>query len=278
MSDVWFITGASRGLGTEITKAALARGYQVVATGRDATSVERVFGRSEAVLALPLDVTVPEQAEAAAKSAIERFGRIDVLVNNAGYAILGALEELSLAEISEQFATNVFGLASVTRAVLPYMRKQRSGHIFNISSSAGIRGAAGASAYCATKFAVEGLSESLAQEVSDFGIRVTIVEPGPFRTQFFSSGSIKSAATVIDDYQRGPVGALRDQSPKAHGQQPGDPVKLADALITLAQYDAPPLRLVAGTDAVRVMQQTLDARRRELDEHMALSVAMMISE
>lgn len=278
MRDVWFITGASRGLGAEIARAALADGCRVVATGRDAGAVEQVLGHAEAILTLPLDVTIPEQAEAAAHAAFARFGRIDVLVNNAGYAILGALEELSPGEIAAQFATNVFGLASVTRSILPYMRRQRSGHIFNISSSAGIRGNAGASAYCASKFAVEGLSESLAQEVADFGIKVTIVEPGPFRTEFFSSDSIRTASRVIDDYTQGPAGVIRNQAPKSDGLQSGDPVKLAHALITLARHDRPPLRFVAGVDAVRAMEQTLQARHRELMEYIDLSKAMMIAD
>src|SRR4051794_9413226 len=178
MSKTWFVTGAARGIGASIVRAALAAGDRVVATGRDPEAIAASFGRAEAVLALRLDVTGRQEVEAAVAAALERFGRIDVLVNNAGYGHFGMFEESTPEEAERQFATNVFGLFDLTRAVLPAMRRQRAGHVVNISSVAGIRGGPGGSLYCASKHAVEGFSESLAHEVSPFGIRITLVEPG----------------------------------------------------------------------------------------------------
>ncbi|AKJ01311.1 NADP-dependent 3-hydroxy acid dehydrogenase YdfG [Archangium gephyra] len=273
MSKVWFITGATRGLGAELARAALAAGHTVVATGRKPEALERALGTSERLLAVPLDVTAPGQPEAAVKAALARFGRIDVLVNNAGYGLVGALEETSADELSQQFATNVLGLAAVTRAVLPTMRAQRSGHIFNMSSAAGLAGFPGASAYCASKFAVEGLSESLSHEVAPLGIKVTLVEPGYFRTEFLTDGSAVFAQKVIADYDA-TAGEMRRGSRAMNGNQAGDPRKLAQALLTLSAATHPPLRFNAGTDSVALLEQLLTTRREELGRWRDLSLSL----
>ncbi|MFL6677839.1 MAG: SDR family NAD(P)-dependent oxidoreductase, partial [Burkholderiaceae bacterium] len=201
MSKTWFITGATRGLGADIAAAALKAGDRVVATGRQRAAVsDRLGPDTDRLLSLSLDVGDAAQAQAAVAAAVERFGAIDVLVNNAGYGHIGFFEESTAADVEAQFATNVFGLLNVTRAALPAMRAARRGHVFNLSSTAGIRGIAAGSLYCATKFAVEGFSESLAHELAPFGIHVTIVEPGPFRTDFLTPESLKFAATEVADY------------------------------------------------------------------------------
>ncbi|HEX5342291.1 MAG TPA: SDR family NAD(P)-dependent oxidoreductase, partial [Duganella sp.] len=202
------------------------------------------------------------------------FGAIDVLVNNAGYGLVGALEEYSDAELVSQFNTNVFGVAYVTRAVLPHMRQRRSGHIFNISSAAGVAGFAGASAYSASKFALEGMSEGLAQEVAPLGIKLTIVEPGYFRTEFLTAGSVTFAERVIDDYDA-TVGVARRGALEMNGKQGGDPDKLAQALLRLALAKEPPLRFSAGADSVGLLEQTLQSKAKELASwrELALSLA-----
>jgi NAD(P)-dependent dehydrogenase (short-subunit alcohol dehydrogenase family) len=270
MSKVWMITGASRGIGAEIARAALAAGDKVVATGRNPGSVAEALGSSDRLLALGLDVTMEEQAREAARAAIDKFGCIDVLVNNAGYALLGALEECSAEEVEAQFRTNVFGLLHVTRAVLPAMRARRSGHIFNISSLAGFHGDPGASSYCGTKFAVEGLSESLAREVAPLGIHVTIVEPGYFRTDFLSGASVNHAARTIDDYDQ-TAGKARRATAEVDGKQANDPKKLAQAFVTLANAEKPPLRFTAGADAVELLEKNLARKKLQLDQWRALS-------
>jgi NAD(P)-dependent dehydrogenase (short-subunit alcohol dehydrogenase family) len=273
MSKVWFITGASRGIGAAIAAAALAGGDKVVATARKLDAIERAFGASERLLPLTLDVTDHEQSFDAVKSAVGRFGRVDVLVNSAGYGLIGAVEECSSAELAQQFATNVLGLAAVTRAVLPTMRSQRSGHIFNMSSAAGIVGFPGASGYCSSKFAVEGLTESLAQEVEPLGIKVTMVEPGYMRTEFLESRSAVYAEKIIDDYD-GTAGAMRRGSRAVSLKQPGDPRKLAQAFITLAAAEEPPLRFVAGADSVNFLEHTLAVKRAELEKWRSMSVSL----
>ena len=197
---VWMITGAARGIGARITEAALARGEAVVATSRDAASLQKRFPESDALLALPLDVTDEAQAAAAVQSALARFGRIDVLVNNAGYGLLGAVEEATADEVRRLYDTNVFGLLNVTRAVLPAMRARRSGHVINISSLGGYQSGPGFGVYCSTKFAVEGLSEALHGELAPLGIHVTVVEPGYFRTDFLDSNSLAVSPRILDDY------------------------------------------------------------------------------
>jgi len=275
MSKTWFITGATRGIGFEIVKAALARGDKVVATGRDlARTAQALAGlpaaQADRLLATALDVSVATQAQAAADAAMERFGRIDVLVNNAGYGQLGLFEELEAAEIERQFATNVFGLMHVTRAVLPVMRRQRAGHVFNLSSIGGVQGFNGASVYCASKFAVEGYSESLALEVAAFGIGVTIVEPGFFRTDFLDDRSVRYGSIQLEDYA--PASAeLQDTYSAYSHRQAGDPTKLAAALVRLAHKGQPPLHFAAGSDAVSGILSSLDARRAEIEQWRALS-------
>lgn len=264
MSKVWFITGASRGIGLEIARAALAAGDKVVATARTPANIMALFeGGQERLLALSLDVTAPEQAPAAVKAALEAFGRIDVLVNNAGYGQLGMFEESSSAEIEKQYRVNLFGTMDVTRAVLPIMRSQRSGHIFNITSIGGLRGGAGGSLYCSTKFALEGLSESLAAELESFGIHVTAVEPGFFRTDFLDSSSVRYADASIADYAEASEKLRTFYDARSH-QQAGDPKKLAEALVQLAAHEQPPLHFLAGTDAVAVMEARIERDQTEL--------------
>jgi len=273
MSKVWFITGASRGIGAEITRAALASGDRVVATGRSRAQIEKTFaGHPTSVLALELDVTDEALAHRAVDATIARFGRIDVLVNNAGYGQLGAFEENGTGEIEQQYATNVFGLFHVTRAVLPVMRKQRGGHIFNLSSMAGVLGFASASIYCSTKFAIEGFSESLALEVAQFGIKITIVEPGFFRTDFLDKSSIRYGAKVVEDYVPFSTELKATFDSYSH-KQAGDPAKLGQAMVQLANVENPPLRYAAGSDSAGRIGEKLRAMQSEIDQWRALSVS-----
>jgi NAD(P)-dependent dehydrogenase (short-subunit alcohol dehydrogenase family) len=243
---VWLVTGCSTGFGRELARILIGRGYRVVATARDPGAVaDLVALNPKNALALRLDVSKPADAEGAADAAIGRFGRIDVLVNNAGYGYLAAIEEGEDDEIRAVFETNVFGLAAVTRAVLPGMRAQKSGAIVNISSQGGFIGFPGSGYYAATKFAVEGLSESLSKEVAPFGIRVLIVEPGPFRTDW-AGRSLKTPKRAIEAYEETAVGRRR-QIHSYSGQQPGDPVRGAEAIIATVESPNPPLRLPLGS-------------------------------
>jgi NAD(P)-dependent dehydrogenase (short-subunit alcohol dehydrogenase family) len=250
---VWFITGASRGFGALIAEAALAAGDAVVATARTPSTVTERLGSHERLLATRLDVTNEAEAHQAAGEAVKKFGRIDILVNNAGYGLLGAVEEASDAEARKLFGTNVFGLLNVTRAVLPHMRRQRSGHIINLSSVGGYTGYPGWGVYGATKFAVEGISEALAAEVAPLGIKVTVVEPGFFRTDFLDDTSLSRTAQQIEDY-RETVGKTRAHAADVNHGQRGDPAKLAKAFIALANAPKPPLRLPLGSDTVERIQ------------------------
>ena len=273
MSKTWFITGASRGLGVDIAKAALRAGDRVVATGRQRSQVADSLGPdNDRLLTLALDVTDAGQAHTAVSEAVARFGGIDVLVNNAGYGQLGYFEETTPDDVEAQFATNVFGLFNVTRAALPVMRAARSGRIFNLSSSAGFRGVETGSLYCASKFAVEGFSESLALELAPFGIQVTIIEPGPFRTDFLTPASIRFGARAIPDYEERRA-ALRATFEQRNGKQPGDPVKLADAMVQLADEAAPPLRFTAGAIAVNTFAAKLETMQAELEKWRAPGLA-----
>ncbi|WP_321954301.1 oxidoreductase [Paraburkholderia bannensis] len=246
---VWFITGASRGIGALIAEAALADGNAVVAAGRNARAIVERLGDSPALLPVALDVTDEAQAKAAVQAAIDKFGRIDVLVNNAGFGLLGAIEESADKDVRRMYDTNVFGLLNVTRAVLPTLRAHRSGHVINISSVGGYRAAAGFGAYSSTKFAVEGITEALHAELKPLGIHATVVEPGYFRTDFLDASSLVVAENVIDDYDE-TSGAVRRRAVQINHNQPGDPKKLAAAMITLVDASNPPLRLPLGTDTL----------------------------
>lgn len=272
MSRIWFVTGAGRGIGAHIAAAALATGDRVVATGRNLEALEsRYASYGERVLCVPLDTAREADSATAVAAALDRFGRIDVLVNNAGYGQLGVFEEIAAADVVRQFETNVFGLMHVTRAALPVMRRQRSGHVINLASVGGFMGFAGSAVYCAAKFAVEGFSESLALEVQPFGIHVTIVEPGFFRTDFLDTSSVRYGALAVDDYRRDmPDGRTYESY---NGRQPGDPARLGQAIVQLAGMAKPPLHFVAGTDALGMLDGALQRRRLELDAHRALSAS-----
>ena len=249
----WFITGASRGFGLRVARHALARGQKVVATARNAEVARTALGSHERLLALSLDVTEEDQAQAAALAAVERFGGIDILLNNAGFGLLGAVEEASADEVERLYRTNVFGLLNVTRAVLPHMRARRSGRILNISSIGGYRGAAGFGVYASTKFAVEGLSEALHAELAPLGIFVTVVEPGYFRTDFLDASSLSVSPTSIADYN-GTAGAVRTRAADLNHGQPGDPERLARVLVDFAEVPEPPVRLPLGSDTVAAIE------------------------
>jgi NAD(P)-dependent dehydrogenase (short-subunit alcohol dehydrogenase family) len=246
---IWFVTGASRGFGSLVTEYALARGDAVAATARNPTTLTNRLGDHPNLLVVALDVTDEAQAREAAAAAIARFGRIDVLLNNAGFGLMGAVEEASAAEVEAVYRTNVFGLLNVTRAVLPYMRKARSGRILNVSSIGGYHGAAGFGVYSSTKFAVEGLSEALHAELAPLGIHVTVVEPGYFRTDFLDASSLAVSPSVIADYEE-TAGKVRRVATGLSHNQPGDPSKLAKVLVALADVPNPPIRLPLGSDTV----------------------------
>jgi NAD(P)-dependent dehydrogenase (short-subunit alcohol dehydrogenase family) len=246
---VWFITGASRGIGALIAEAALADGNAVVAAGRNVAAIVERLGNSHALLPVALDVTDEAQAKAAVRAAVDTFGRIDVLINNAGFGLLGAVEESADKDVRRMYDTNVFGLLNVTRAVLPTLRAKRSGHVIDISSVGGYRGAAGFGVYSSTKFAVEGITEALHAELKPLGIHATVVEPGYFRTDFLDGSSLLVAPDVIDDYDA-TSGAVRRKAAQMNHNQPGDPKKLAAAMITLVDARNPPQRLPLGTDTL----------------------------
>jgi NAD(P)-dependent dehydrogenase (short-subunit alcohol dehydrogenase family) len=260
---IWFITGASRGFGALIAARALRDGDSVIAAARDPASVAARLGDHPNLLAVRLDVTREADAHAAVDAALKRFNRIDVLVNNAGYGLLSAVEEATGPEVERLFATNVFGLLAVTRAVLPIMRRQRSGHIINMSSLGGYAASAGWGIYGATKFAVEGISEALAAELAPLGIQATVVEPGFFRTDFLDAQSMQSAAPIEDYAQT--VGVTRAHAADLNHSQPGDPAKLADAIVSLAKEADPPKRLQLGSDALA----RIAAKNREVDAEAA---------
>jgi NAD(P)-dependent dehydrogenase (short-subunit alcohol dehydrogenase family) len=256
---VWFITGAGRGLGLDIAKAALTAGHSVIATGRDPAKVAATLGHQDELLTIKLDVTRLEDARAGAAAAVARFGRIDVVVNNAGNFYAGFFEELGPEQVRHQIETLLFGPMNVTRAVLPVMRKQRSGLLTTISSTAGISGQLFCTAYAAAKFGVEGWMESLAPEIAPFGIRTMLVEPGFFRTELLSNDSTTYAKPAIEDYAKKTHEIVAAWS-SMDGKQGGDPAKLAGAIVRLAGLDEPPARFAAGADAV----QTFEAKANTL--------------
>ena len=271
---VWFITGAGRGMGADFAKAALAAGHAVVATGRDSERVAQALGHADGLLAVALDVTSRADAEAAVRAAMARFGRIDVLVNNAANFYAGYFEELTPEQMDRQLATTLLGPMNVTRAVLPVMRGQRSGHIIAISSSAGL--AAGfdfVSAYAAAKFGLEGWMESLHAEVALFGIATTIVNPGFFRTELLTEQSTSYAEPSIADYdeRRGP---LVEYWKSQNGRQSGDPKKLAQALLTIAGEAEPPRRFIAGADAIGTTEQKIATLQQQIDAYRELSSSL----
>ena len=272
---VWFITGCSTGFGRVLAEAIIARGERLIATARNTETIADLVQRApDQVLPVALDVTVPAQVQAAVAAAIAAYGKIDVLVNNAGYGMMGAVEEVRLNEVRDQFETNVFGALAVTQAVLPQMRKQRSGHVLNISSVSGMVGRSGTGIYSASKFALEGWSESLAQEVAPLGIRVTIVEPGGFRTDF-AGRSLRITDHIIDDYAA-TTGFARTALPQYHGRQPGDPTRAAQAMIHVVDAEQPPLRLALGVDAVSRIREKLTAVAHDIDTWEATSLATAV--
>jgi NAD(P)-dependent dehydrogenase (short-subunit alcohol dehydrogenase family) len=273
MQKVWFITGASRGFGLEIAKAALAAGDQVVATVRsNPAQLAAVLDNHPNLYVVPMDVTQEDQVQAAVQQSIARFDRIDVLVNNAGYGMITAIEEATDAEVRKQYDTNVFGLLNVTRAVLPYLRQQKSGHVINISSLFGYDVVPGWGLYGSTKFAVEGLSKGLAVELAPLGIHVTTVAPGLFTTDFLSTDSYVAAKTIIDDYQA-TVGRMRSGADALHGNQPGDPKKFAQVMIQLANTEHPPLHLPVGKDAVDFYQNNAAKMAHEIEAWLPVSTS-----
>jgi NAD(P)-dependent dehydrogenase (short-subunit alcohol dehydrogenase family) len=271
---VWLITGAGRGMGADFAKAALAAGHAVVATGRNSDAVSRALGKSNDLLSVTLDVTNLADAEAAARAAVDRFGRIDVLVNNAASFYAGYFEELTPEQFERQLSVSLIGPMNVTRAVLPVMRKQRSGHIISISSSAGL--AAGydfASAYAASKFGLEGWMESLQAEVAPFGITTTVVNPGFFRTELLTDQSTTYAKPSIADYdeRRGP---LVEYWKAQNGRQSGDPAKLARALVAIADQNPPPRRFIAGADAIATAEQKVADLNAQIEANRDLSTSL----
>jgi NAD(P)-dependent dehydrogenase (short-subunit alcohol dehydrogenase family) len=273
----WFITGAGRGMGVDIAKAALAAGHNVVAAGRNPDAVREALGPADDLLAVKLDVTSRENAAAAVEAAVERFGGVDVLVNNAANFYAGYFEELTPEQMERQLATSLIGPMNVTRAVLPVMRKQRSGHVVTVSSTAGFAGFEYGTAYAASKFGVEGWMESLAPEVEPFGIHTTIVNPGFFRTELLTKESTDYATPSIEDYAERNAGQ-HEFWESQNGQQAGDPAKLAQALQTIADEQQPPRRFIAGADAVAQAEQQVAQFQAEIGAFRELSSSLALDE
>jgi NAD(P)-dependent dehydrogenase (short-subunit alcohol dehydrogenase family) len=276
-TKVWFITGAGRGLGLDIAKSALAAGHAVVATGRDPRKVVAALGAHDALLAVKLDVTQPDDARIAVEAAVAKFGRIDVLVNNAGNFFAGFFEELSAEQVRQQIDTLLFGPMNVTRAVLPLMRKQRSGLLMTISSTAGISGGMFCSAYAAAKFGIEGWMESIAPEIAPFGIRTMLVEPGFFRTDLLTTDSTTYAALSVDDYAQRTKETVAAWN-SMNGKQSGDPAKLAAALVQLTEFAEPPVRFAAGADAVQAFEAKANTLLSQANAHRDLSSSLAYDE
>ena len=273
---VWLVTGAGRGMGVDIARAALAAGHAVVATGRNTDSAKQALGEHADLLVAELDVTSTASAEAATNAAVDRFGRIDVLVNNAGNFYAGYFEELTPEQVDAQLAVTLLGPMNVTRAVLPVMRKQRSGHLVTITSTAGIVGGETASGYAAAKFGAEGWMEALAPEVAPFGIKTTLVEPGFFRTELLEPASTTWAELEIDDYAERNA-AIRPFWESMNGKQEGDPAKLAAALVQIVDRDDPPVRWVAGADAVAAVEQKAHDLLAQVDAYRDISTSLAIA-
>jgi NAD(P)-dependent dehydrogenase (short-subunit alcohol dehydrogenase family) len=273
----WLITGAGRGMGVDFAKAALAAGHNVVATGRNPDAVAETLGDHDDLLVVKLDVTSGQDAEAAVKAAVDRFGGIDVLVNNAASFEAGFFEELTPEQIERQLTVSLIGPMNVTRAVLPVMRAQRSGHVVTISSLAGLAGGEYTSAYAASKFGVDGWMESLAPEVEPFGIHATVVNPGFFRTELLTKESTNYAPVSIEDYAERNA-AMRELYDSMDGKQPGDPAKLAQALLTIVDQEQPPFRFIAGADAIAQAEQKLAERQQQIDAYRDLSTSLALDE
>ncbi|MER8404386.1 MULTISPECIES: SDR family NAD(P)-dependent oxidoreductase [unclassified Mesorhizobium] len=274
-NKVWFITGAGRGLGLDIAKAALAAGHKVVATGRNPDKVANALGASDDLLVVKLDVTKAADAAAAAQATLERFGRIDVLVNNAASFYAGYFEELSPKQMQLQLSTSLDGPMIVTRAFLPVMRKQRSGQIVSISSTAGLMGFEFCTAYSASKFGLDGWMEALQTEVGPFGIETMIVNPGFFRTELLTEESTSYAEIAIEDYHERRTAQIAFWKSQ-NGKQGGDPAKLARALITLAEQDELPRRFLAGSDAIQVAEQKIALLQQQIEAYRELSSSLAI--
>ena len=270
---VWFITGAARGMGLEFARAVLAAGDSLVASGRDTDRLSKALGSSSNLLTVRLDVTRPVEAEAAVKAAVDRLGRIDVLINNAASFFAGYFEELTPEQMNVQLQTSLVGPMNVTRAVLPVMRKQRSGHIIAMSSSAGLSGFEFGTAYAASKFGLEGFMESLGPEVAPFGIHTTIVNPGFFRTELLTEESTSYATGSISDYaaRRDPLVAYWKSM---NGKQTGDPAKLARAIITIARQSPRPRRFIGGADAIGGAEQKIAALQEDIESNRTLSTSL----
>jgi NAD(P)-dependent dehydrogenase (short-subunit alcohol dehydrogenase family) len=270
---VWLITGAGRGLGVDLAKAALAANHAVVATGRDAAKVAAAIGDHDNLLSIKLDVTRPQDAQKAIEAAVAKFGRLDILVNNAGNFFAGFFEELDPEQIRNQMETLLFGPMNVTRAALPVMRKQRSGLLITISSTAGIAGQMFCTAYAAAKFGIEGWMESLTPEIAPFGIRTMLVEPGFFRTELLSNDSTTYAQPTIDDYAKRTKKIVASWK-SMDGKQGGDPAKLADALVKLVALKEPPTRFAAGADAVQTFEAKANTLLAQAQAHRELSTSL----
>jgi NAD(P)-dependent dehydrogenase (short-subunit alcohol dehydrogenase family) len=270
---VWFITGAGRGMGVDFAKAALSAGHSVVASGRDSSAVSKAVGPSNDLLAVKLDVTKRADAEAAVRTGVDRFGRIDVLVNNAANFYAGYFEELTPEQFERQLAASLIGPMNVTRAVLPVMRKQRSGRIISISSTAGLVGFEFGTAYAASKFGLEGWMASLHAEVAPFGIATTVVNPGFFRTELLTEQSTNYAEPSVADYDEQRAKQLEFWKAQ-NGQQSGDPAKLARALITIASLEPPPRRFIAGADAIATAEQVVADLKAQIEAHRDLSTSL----
>jgi NAD(P)-dependent dehydrogenase (short-subunit alcohol dehydrogenase family) len=273
MSEVWFITGTGRGMGVDIAKAALAAGHKVVATGRNTDKVAEALGKSVNLLIGKLDITKPADAESAVRTAVDKFGRIDVLVNNAASFYAGFFEELTPEQMERQLSTSLIGPMNVTRAVLPVMRKQRSGLIITISSTAGLIGFEFGTAYAASKFGLEGWMQSLQAEIEPFGIDTITVNPGFFRTELLTEESTKFAERTIEDYNERRAKQMEFWK-GYNGQQSGDPAKLAQALITISNQEKPPRRFIAGADAVSTAEQVAATLRQQTDAYRELSSSL----
>lgn len=270
---VWFVTGASKGLGLALVQKLLAEGHQVAGTSRSLSSLENVITASEQFLPLEMNLLDENNVKKAIAQTVEKFGRVDVIVNNAGYGQLGTLEELSDQESRKNFDTNVFGSLNVIRQAMPYLRNQKSGYIMNIASIGGITGAfPGWGVYCATKFAVAGFTESLAYEVAEFGINATVVYPGYFRTNFLDSGSMTTPENPIDDYTAARAVELKHKE-EINGNQPGDPDKAASAFIKLSEMQKPPIHFVMGTDAVGLSREKMKMLESDINSTLELSTS-----